>query len=86
MVGEVEEEENKERMRRVCMKQVRDAAQIRCEVFVEYCTASRTQSFVPQPKDRSQYNGFTLQGSEEAYTQRFEALKRYGAYGMGEWG
>jgi len=71
-------EETEEDLRRACQREVRSSVQLQCEVFVEYCTAARTshKSAVRTMEDRTQVDGFTLQGSTEAYAHRFEALRR----------
>ena len=77
---EVEEEyteETEAELRRACQREIRSSVQLQCEVFVEYCTAARTseRSAVRTMDDRTQVDGFTLQGSTEAYLRRFEALR-----------
>ena len=57
-------------------KGIRRGAQLVCEVFVEFCTAARTQNFIPDPADRAQCDGLTLPGSAAAYAQRFAALEQ----------
>ncbi len=71
-------EETEEDLRRACQREVRSSVQMQCEVFVEYCTAARTsqKSAVRRMEDRTQHDGFTLQGSTEAYAERFEALRK----------
>jgi hypothetical protein len=70
-------EETEDELRRACQREIRSSVQLQCEVFVEYCTAARTsqRSAVRTMDDRTQVDGFTLQGSTEAYLRRFEALR-----------
>ena len=73
---EVYQEESEDQLREACIREMRASTQVRCDVYVEYCTAARTRGFVPATLDRTQVDGFTLQGSMEAYEQRFQALRQ----------
>lgn len=75
---DVYEEETEEDLRRACQREIRSSVQLRCEVFVEYCTAARTskKTAARRMDDRTQVDGFTLQGSTEAYLRRFEELRK----------
>ena len=73
---DVYEEESEGQLRAACIREMRASTQLGCEVYVEYCTAARTSGFVPDPLDRAQVDGLTLQGSLEAYEQRYQALRK----------
>ena len=73
---EVYQEESECQLREACIREMRASTQVQCEVYVEYCTAARTRGFVPDTLDRTQVDGFTLQGSMEAYEQRYQALRQ----------
>jgi hypothetical protein len=73
---EVYQEESEGQLMEACIRELRASTQVQCEVYVEYCTAARTRGFVPDTLDRTQVDGFTLQGSMEAYEQRYQALRQ----------